>query len=112
MDSSEIKISNSNYLDYNEPAQCPYCQNDKCYADFVDVGIGMQQCGPYYCDNCGACQIGPHDTETELSENEKRTHWYEPGREHLTSAPTVAGKLVRSHEEAMFLYELGLLDLK
>jgi len=48
---------------YDEPTQeCPYCKNDM-YADFVDVGVGMVQCGPYHCDGCGASEIGPelHD---------------------------------------------------
>ena len=27
---------------------CPYCGSE-CEADWVDIGVGMQQCGPYYC---------------------------------------------------------------
>lgn len=46
---------------YDTPTtKCPYCNND-CEADWVDVGIGMVQCGPYYCDNCGASEIGYYD---------------------------------------------------
>lgn len=41
--------------------RCPYCGYDKCDADFVDVGIGFIQCGPYFCDNCNASEIGSFD---------------------------------------------------
>ena len=37
---------------------CPYC-NNVTYADSVDVGVGFVQCGPYYCESCGASEIGP-----------------------------------------------------
>lgn len=44
---------------YDEPTQdCPYCQSEM-EADFVDVGVGMVQCGPYHCYDCGASEIGP-----------------------------------------------------
>jgi hypothetical protein len=34
---------------------CPEC-GKKCEAEFVDNGVGMQQCGPYVCDPClGGC---------------------------------------------------------
>lgn len=102
----------SNYHDYDQPTICPYCNYDDCRADYVDVGVGMIQCGPYYCDNCGACQIGPYDKEAILSEKENEFGWYEPKREYLTSAPTVNGKLVRNHEDAKNLYDLGFLDIK
>jgi len=52
---------------YGEPKpkeRCPYC-GAMCCADFVDIGVGMIQCGPYHCEACGASQIGPYD------ENEK-----------------------------------------
>lgn len=37
--------------------KCPYCGTE-CEADWVDVGVGFVQCGPYYCENCGASEIG------------------------------------------------------
>lgn len=44
---------------YDEPTEpCPYCKNDM-HADFVDVGVGSVQCGPYHCQTCGASEIGP-----------------------------------------------------
>lgn len=46
---------------YNTPKEkCPYCNNE-CEADWVDNGVGMVQCGPYYCRNCGASEIGSCD---------------------------------------------------
>jgi hypothetical protein len=38
--------------------ECPYCK-DSMEADYVDVGVGMVQCGPYHCCSCGASEIGP-----------------------------------------------------
>ncbi|MEB5480878.1 hypothetical protein P8825_15035 [Shouchella clausii] len=54
---------------YDESVKCPYCSNE-CHADFVDNGVGMVQCGPYHCYNCGASEIGP-----------ERLDWYYKDRE-------------------------------
>jgi hypothetical protein len=68
-------------LEPKEP--CPYC-GTLCHADFVDIGIGYQQCGPYHCDNCKASEIGPEymsymDTPDRLTPEEMETGWYRPG---------------------------------
>ena len=101
---------------------CPYC-GFPCEADFVDVGVGYVQCGPYFCDRCHACQIGPHDkvqdglpplggrNNPNLSPRENETGWYEPGRAYMTSAPTFQGLPV-GHKTAKDLYDMGLLDNK
>ncbi|HGH7178522.1 TPA: hypothetical protein ACJMKL_000662 [Bacillus luti] len=62
---------------YDTPTrECPYCKS-YMEADWVDVGVGMVQCGPYHCYECGASEIGP-----ELSD------WYYKDRDgnilHLT----------------------------
>jgi hypothetical protein len=101
----------SNYHAYQERRTCPYCQNDQCQADWVDVGVGLVQCAPFYCDVCGACEIGGYDKPAELTDQEKKLHWYEPGRSYLTCAPTVDGIPVRQGT-AKLLYEAGLLDKK
>lgn len=31
---------------------CPDC-GSIAFCDVVDIGIGVQQCGPYYCEECG-----------------------------------------------------------
>jgi MinD superfamily P-loop ATPase len=69
----------SGYL-YGEPEptqNCPYC-GQECSAEFVDIGVGMQQVTPFACEGCHAVQIGPYDEERPLTEQEIKTGWYEP----------------------------------
>lgn len=77
---------------------CPYCQA-LCEADWVDVGVpgAMVQCGPFHCLQCGASEIGPHDEERELSEEELTSGWYAPGSEPGSSANVVGGKIVSAN---------------
>lgn len=87
----------------HEPTQnCPYC-GTVCRADFVDIGVGYQQCGPYHCEECFALQIGPHDKERTLSKNEEGTGWYEPHSEAGSSANVINGHVV-SHVQARETY--------
>lgn len=44
-------------------------------ADYVDVGVGMVQCGPFCCRGCGASEIGP----------ERYKHTYDEGWKILSS---------------------------
>ena len=79
---------------YDTPLrECPYC-NCFCEADWVDIGVGMQQCGPYHCDNCGASEMGPYDESRELTDEEVMTNWYGPKSEPGSSANVVNGKIV------------------
>lgn len=91
-------------------AICPYCDNQKCYADWVDIGIGIEQCGPFYCMECGASEISYLD-KRELSEEEMQTGWYMPGMPVSENANTAGGVLV-DHVSAKKLYAIGLLDKK
>jgi len=60
---------------YEEPDEdCPYC-GETCSAPFVDIGVGMQQVGPYQCE-CGAVEAGPFDDN--LSDADPNTGWYPP----------------------------------
>lgn len=72
---------------------CPYCTLP-CEADWVDVGVGYVQCGPYHCEACSASEIGPYDEERELSADERRTGWYAPGNEPGSSANVIGGRVV------------------
>lgn len=36
----------------NDEILCPNCGH-VARADFVDIGVGMQQCGPFGCEKCG-----------------------------------------------------------
>lgn len=60
-----------------KPLPCPYC-SFPMEADYVDVAVGLVQCGPFYCERCGASQIGPEgdDPGLKLDEDEKRTGFY------------------------------------
>lgn len=119
----------SNYNNYDKPQPCPYCEGD-CHADFVDVGVGMVQCGPYHCYSCGASEIGPEMEYEELkdvnghyvmgplknpekfTEIELKTGWYDPASKKISPyANTVGGELV-DHLTAKQMYNIGLLDEK
>jgi hypothetical protein len=69
------------YGDLEPKERCPYC-NAICCADFVDIGVGFEQCGPYHCESCGASEIGAHDRYDydAMTQRERATGWYEPGK--------------------------------
>lgn len=87
---------------------CPYC-NAVCDADFVDVGPGLVQCGPFHCEQCHASQIGPHDAPRELSAQEQNHGWYAPGSNPGSSANVVHGKHV-SHDVMKETYQQEFRD--
>lgn len=77
-----------------EPTEkCPYCGRI-CSADFVDIGVGFTQCGPYHCTSCGASEMGCFDEERDLSPDELRTGWYAPGNPPSDKANVIDGKIV------------------
>jgi len=80
-----------------------------CCADFVDVGVGMIQCGPYHCEACGASQRGPYDTPRPLSAIEEKTGWYGPGTEPGSSANIIEGRHV-GHQEMQQAYRDEFVD--
>jgi len=90
------------YGDHEPTEACPYCETI-CRADFVDIGVGMQQCGPYHCDNCHASEIGPYDEDRELSLIENKTGWYGPETQPGSSANVINGRIV-SHVQARDTY--------
>lgn len=90
------------YGEHEPTRPCPYC-GTHCRADFVDIGVGMQQCGPYHCDTCFASEIGPFDDKRPLSADEERTGWYAPGVPPGSSANVIDGRVV-SHVQARAAY--------
>jgi hypothetical protein len=48
--------------------KCPNCGFPDCRADFVDIGVGEEQCGPYVCEpDLGGCGwVQPNSPEIEL----------------------------------------------
>jgi hypothetical protein len=87
---------------------CPYCGHP-CEADMVDIGVGLTQCSPFYCERCKASEIGPE--RVELSYLEEITGWYEPGKPVSPVANAFQGVLV-NHKDAKILHEAGMLDSK
>lgn len=85
----------------NDPASfreaCPYC-SALCDCDLVHNGVGLVQCGPHHCENCGASEIGGADNSRSLTDEEKRIGWYAPGAEPGSSANVIGGRIV-SHRE-------------
>lgn len=90
------------YREHEPTIPCPYCDT-VCRADFVDIGVGFQQCGPYHCERCGASEIGPYDDPRPLSECEEKTRWYAPASEPGSSANVIGGRIV-SHVQARAEY--------
>lgn len=91
------------YGQHEPTEECPYCKTI-CRADFVDIGVGMQQCGPFHCDSCGASEIGAFDAERELTDAEKKFGWYSPGAEPGSSANVIGGRIV-SHIQMRGAYQ-------
>jgi hypothetical protein len=88
----------------HEPTEpCPYC-GTICCADFVDIGVGFQQCGPFHCDNCGASEIGGFDSPRPLTAAEEKSGWYGPQSEPGSSANVIGGRIV-SHVQARDAYQ-------
>lgn len=88
----------------SEPIEaCPWC-GTPCRADFVDIGVGYTQCGPYHCENCGASERSGNDAARELTPKEIETGWYGPGSEPSEHANVIAGKHV-SHRVMRDAYE-------
>ena len=81
---------------------CPYCTHP-ISADWVDVGVGWIQCGPYHCPVCNASEIGPEYNKVvhRLTEEEKNTGFYKSEISPLANQHK--GKLV-SHKVAEVLY--------
>ena len=91
-----------------KPLPCPYC-GFPMEADYVDVGVGMVQCGPHHCDGCDASEIGPereygskdNADELGLDADERRTGFYKgrisPHANQLHGRPI-------SHKQADAIY--------
>lgn len=97
------------YGDLEPKERCPYC-GAMCCADFVDVGVGYQQCGPYHCEACGASEIGAFDGYEAHTPREQDTGWYEPGKPAGASANVDAeGRHIAWHEaDTLYRASLGV----
>lgn len=54
---------------------CPYCCSKNVFAEFVDIGVGMQQATPYHCFDCDARQMSPYDDYTDATPEEQSLGW-------------------------------------
>lgn len=91
------------YGEHEPTEKCPYC-GTVCRADFVDIGVGMTQCGPFHCEACGASEIGAYDQPRPLSDDERKKGWYGPGAEPGSTANMIGGRIV-SHVQARRTYQ-------
>lgn len=67
---------------YDTPSkECPYCKSSM-EADYVDVGVGMVQCGPYHCYECGASEIGPEIDSWYYKDREGQTIYTQSKRQY------------------------------
>jgi hypothetical protein len=98
--------------DWSRPGDtttCPYCGEGGCSAEWVDVGVGMVQAGPFHCEACGAFELGPYDDMTPTDE-ERRVGWYSPTRTELpSSVSTLDGRFLDS-QTALGIYRQGLVE--
>lgn len=93
------------YGEMEPKKRCPYC-GALCCADFVDIGVGYQQCGPYHCEACGASEVGPFDE----MDGDPVTGWYPPGSSAGSSANVDQnGKHIRFFEaDTLYRESLGV----
>ena len=105
-----IRYAEHSTPDKDKAEKCPYC-GEEIYCDWVDVGVALQQCGPYHCHSCGASQISPFEKNVEeiTTEEEREKGFFKDKISPL--ANTFQGKLV-DHDMAMRLYKIGALDQK
>jgi len=54
--------------------KCPFCGSTNIEAPFVDNGVGMEQVGPYGCDDCHAVQLEYPDVDGQ-NEEERSIGW-------------------------------------
>lgn len=65
----------------NDTKECPYCHK-QMEADWVDVGVGFVQCGPYHCYSCGASVIGPEIDDWYYKDREGNTIYTQSKRKY------------------------------
>lgn len=97
------------YGELEPKERCRYC-SAMCCADYVDVGVGYVQCGPFHCEACGASEIGAFDDPRELDATEENCGWYRPASAPGTSANVdPSGRHIAWHEaDTLYRAECGV----
>lgn len=70
---------------------CPWCGGDVTgTAEYVDIGVGIQQVSAHACQSCQAVEISPFDERTYTQEEMDKgwTHPLEYAAAHVSRAPT------------------------
>ncbi|MBG9837927.1 MULTISPECIES: hypothetical protein [Bacillus cereus group] len=89
---------------YDTPTQeCPYCKS-KMEADWVDVGVGMVQCGPYHCYECGASEIGPELNDWYYKDRDGNEIYLQGKRKYYSWAKRGKGAKLQSNSYPILRY--------
>jgi hypothetical protein len=106
---SSTAMTPGDWIRPGDTTVCPYCGEGGCSAEWVDVGVGMVQAGPFHCEACGAFELGPYDDMTP-SDEERRVGWYSPTRTELPcTVSTLDGRFLDS-QTALSMYRQGLVE--
>lgn len=58
-----------------DPPLCPYCSSPHTDAEFVDIGVGVQQVTPYHCFACDAREFYDTDEARSATPEEQSLGW-------------------------------------
>ena len=61
---------------------CPFCDTifeKNC--EYVDIGVGFQQCTPNYCEECGASEQGMYPDRENM---ERKSGWWRINEKEIT----------------------------
>jgi hypothetical protein len=106
---SSTAMTPGDWIRPGDTTVCPYCGEAGCSAEWVDVGVGMVQAGPFHCEACGAFELGPYDDMTPTQE-ERRVGWYSPTRTEMpNTVSTLDGRFLDS-QTALSMYRQGLVE--
>lgn len=90
---------------YDTPTRdCPYCKSEMD-ADWVDVGVGMVQCGPYHCYYCGASEIGPELNDWYYKDREGKDIHLQGKRVYCSWARRGKGEKLQFREIPVLRYD-------
>ncbi|WP_267379330.1 hypothetical protein [Bacillus sp. GM_Baccil_2] len=90
---------------YDTPTQeCPYCKSEM-EADWVDVGVGMVQCGPYHCYECGASEIGPELNDWYYKDRKGEEIFLRGKRKYYSWAKRGKGAKIQSNSFPVLRYD-------
>jgi hypothetical protein len=57
---------------------CPFCGSTDVDAEYVDIGVGVQQVTPFMYGACFAVQMNPYHDNSNATSEERARGWYGP----------------------------------